>query len=240
VCCQQAPKIYTHGGDLGDTILFLPNLKYRRGSSLLLSYDRRVRDPYTPEHAEVILPLLRSQDYILEARCWRDGDERLGVVDGNAWRNVYNGFTQLCYAQVDPYGTPLSVCESPWLSVEKKRVARVVLNRSLRYAGNLDYSLLKQDDCVFIGLECEHVAFCSQWWDVPYYPTDNLLVAAEVIAGAELFVGNQSCCYAIAEALKQRLIQDTCVRCPNNIIVRDGAKYSLYDSGEVLKAFINS
>jgi hypothetical protein len=231
--------IFKHGGDFGDTILFLPNLKYRPGSSLLLSCDCRVREPYTPEHAAVILPLLQSQDYIGEARCWMAGDESLDVVDGSAWRNSYNGQSQLCYAQVEPYGTPLSVCESPWLSVDAKRVARVVINRSLRYGGGLDYSLLRGKDCVFVGLEHEHIAFCERWFDVPYYPTDNLLIVAEVIAGAELFVGNQSCSHAIAEALKQRLVQDTCGWCPNTIFVRNGAKSSLYDNGDVLREFID-
>jgi hypothetical protein len=229
--------IFKHGGDLGDTVLFLPNLAFRPGSSLLLNFDGRVRCPYSVEHANLIIPLVCAQDYVRECRLWCDGDELVDVVDGNSWRGSYNGFAQLCHSQVFPYGTPLWVTERPWLWVEPKRVARVVVNRSLRYAGNLDYSIFKNCDCVFVGLWEEYVMFCSQWFELPWYETKDLLSVAEVIQGAELFVGNQSCCYAIAEGLKKNLVQDTCVACPNNIVVRAGAKYSLYDSVENIKSF---
>ena len=42
-----------------------------------------------------------------------------------------------------------------------------------------------------------------------FHPTRDLLQAAEVIAGAELFIGNQSCPRAIAEGLKVAVVQET-------------------------------
>lgn len=236
VDCCRSPVSFKHAGDLGDTVLFLPNLKYRPGSRLLLSCERgRVRDPYTLEHANVILPLLRSQDYIAEARLWCEGDE---CVDGSSWRGSYNGFSPLCHAQLIEYGTPLDVSLEPWLRVFPRHVSRVVINRSLRYHGALNWGLLRGDDCVFVGLRAEWLEFCDRFFKVPYYETKDLLEVAEVIAGCELFVGNQSAPYAIAEGLKHRLLQATCRAQPNNIYLRDGAMYSLYEVEESVLAFV--
>jgi ADP-heptose:LPS heptosyltransferase len=58
---------------------------------------------------------------------------------------------------------------------------------------------------------------------VPHQPTSNLLEAARVIAGADLFVGNQSCCFWIAEAMKKKLVLEVWPQGPNSNVFRDGA-----------------
>jgi ADP-heptose:LPS heptosyltransferase len=55
---------------------------------------------------------------------------------------------------------------------------------------------------VFVGLADEHSAFCAATgWDIPHHATDNMLELASVIAGAKLFIGNQSQALALAIGL---------------------------------------
>ena len=61
--------------------------------------------------------------------------------------------------------------------------------------------------------------------EVPYYPTLDILTLARVIAGAQQFVGNQGLPHAIAEGLKQRLINEYDRVYPAAIFRRPGAEY---------------
>ena len=70
-------------------------------------------------------------------------------------------------------------------------------------------------DAVFVGLPDEHAAFCREVGPVTQYPTDDLLQVARVIAGAKLFVGNQSSPRAIAEGLKKPVVQEIFMHDPN-------------------------
>lgn len=55
----------------------------------------------------------------------------------------------------------------------------------------------------FVGLPEEYEEFIkfSEWANITYHPVKNLLELAEVIAGTELFIGNQSVALAIAQGL---------------------------------------
>jgi len=50
-----------------------------------------------------------------------------------------------------------------------------------------------------------------------------MLVLGKVIAGCQLFVGNQSSPYAIAEGLKKATVQEMSTECPNCVFVRTNA-----------------
>jgi ADP-heptose:LPS heptosyltransferase len=58
------------------------------------------------------------------------------------------------------------------------------------------------EKAVFVGLPDEYRAFQQQiGMTVPYYETRTMLELAQVIAGAEAFIGNQSQALAIAIGL---------------------------------------
>jgi hypothetical protein len=55
---------------------------------------------------------------------------------------------------------------------------------------------------MFVGLPEEYTAFReATGWDLPYYATQTMLEVAEVIAGADTFIGNQSSNLALAIGL---------------------------------------
>ena len=101
---------------------------------------------------------------------------------------------------------------TPWLTVPNPRKIegrKVVINRTGRWLPTEMHEIWKQwesqgmpDQAVFIGLPEEHVAFMQQTgWDIPHYPTKDLLEMAEVIAGSGMFIGNQSVAFSIAVGL---------------------------------------
>lgn len=100
----------------------------------------------------------------------------------------------------------------PWLTADPKRIEgkSVVVNRTERWVGFTvpDYYRELKDNgidkqSIFLGLPQEFELFQKQtgWADCTYYPTNNLLEWAELIKGAELYVGNQSMGLSLAIGL---------------------------------------
>ena len=64
---------------------------------------------------------------------------------------------------------------------------------------------------------------------IPYEATSNLLELARVIAGAKVFIGNQSAPMAIALGLGQNVIQEVWAQNPNCRLKRHNAIYEATD-----------
>ena len=97
-----------------------------------------------------------------------------------------------------------------WLNTLRVWAHDVIINRTPRYNEDyFDYTLLKDYDCGFIGLEEEYEDFKKKYGDwSKYLEVNSAHEAAKFIGGSKLFVGNQSSCKAIAEGLKHpRLIE---------------------------------
>jgi hypothetical protein len=91
----------------------------------------------------------------------------------------------------------------PWMNgIPKKPIADIVLSKTGRYCGKLDWLRLKEyaSRSVFVGLEEEWQAFRSTYFDLEFYKVSSLLDFAQVVTGAKLFVGNQSFGLALADA----------------------------------------
>ena len=77
-----------------------------------------------------------------------------------------------------------------------------------------------------VGFKDEHEAFCSDFAvDIPHIPTPTIAELAAIIAGADLFIGNQSMPYAIAEGIGKYTIQEVYLAAPNCIFDRPDAVY---------------
>lgn len=109
--------------------------------------------------------------------------------------------------------TQNDIISTPWISVRQlntKPGRPIVVNRTARgfspQQRNPQWDQWRSQEwdkrAVFIGLEQEYEEF-RKWssWDLTYYPTKNLLEIAEIIAAAELFIGNQSMALALAQGL---------------------------------------
>lgn len=118
-----------------------------------------------------------------------------------------------------------------WLFVDpsKESNGRIVCARSERYRnGSFPWSRIVKhygERLLFVGLQHEHAEFCSSFGGVQWKPVTNFLEMAQVIAGSELFIGNQSSPMTIAEGLKHPTIQETSTDPADCIYFRDNAQW---------------
>ena len=99
----------------------------------------------------------------------------------------------------------------PWLhNVEPSKTTngKIVVNLTPRYkplpGQSFEIADMQaiRDRCVFIGLPREHVRYVNFYGQIDYISCWDVLSMAEEIAGCSLFLGNQSCAFSLAEALK--------------------------------------
>lgn len=101
----------------------------------------------------------------------------------------------------------------------------IVINRTARYNNQyISYHFLKAytNKIVFVGTKDECDFFCKQWglgcdsWNYIYrLSVSNFYKIAQAIKKCALFIGNQSACWHIADAMKVPRILEVCVQYPN-------------------------
>ncbi|MGV3614777.1 MAG: glycosyltransferase [Fimbriimonas sp.] len=211
---------FLHSGKLGDLIYSLPAIRHFGGGTL---YIRPEAVPgFTEANVRSAIPLLEALPYIASARQW-SGEPFQHNLDG--FREMNPGGTNLVECHLRALGVHGVDHASPWLSVAGATDGPpVVVARSLQRRGEphfwpTAYRAIRSE-AGFVGTAEEHRAFVREVGPIPYLPTDDLLALAGVIAGARLFVGNQSCAYAICEGLKKPAIQEVDPEAPNCLFDR--------------------
>jgi hypothetical protein len=224
-------KRFKHSGALGDLIYSMPVVKHFGGGEFYLHlnqmdwigqhYYGAKPNPFhqgrmTQTDFEYMKSFMEAQDYIT----------RFDVLDPKVTEITHNldRFRPPFVGHPDNYINIYAVvfglvkedmecCAStPWLTVDSKADLAgrdVVINRTERWiTPTLDpaWNDLKEqglvDRAVFVGLEREYTKFKQDTgWDIPWHPTKNMLELARAIAGADVFVGNQSQCLALAIGL---------------------------------------
>jgi len=207
---QEEALTFAHAGDVGDLIYAMRSIKEKGGGILRLSSHGYAREPMSKARIDSIKSLIEAQPYIYAIEphdnTWVDFDFR-------PFRNIHKQHTNLLDDQADWIGEPrgLGDIEEPWLTVPAKRLYEVIVNRTPRYRGEKfpwpKLAAMKLD-AAFIGLLEEHQEM-NTIWPMAYVETGDFMEAASLIAGSKWFIGNQSACYAIAEALKHPRIQET-------------------------------
>lgn len=225
---------FLHSGDFGDALYALPSVRALGGGSLYFASRPWTRTRWTPQLLSVIKPLIDAcgcAEALLHDGEWidhdfstfRHGGYRLGDTIAERQRRWVG-------AQFSPCGGG-GTTPDPWLKAEPRKIAPIVINRASRWHGfHFPWRPLTQafrDDMVFIGLGSEHNAFCNEFGHVRFFHTADLLEAAGVIAGADLFIGNQSAALAIANGLGQAVAVEVCAYAPDCFYKRPNAKYSL-------------
>lgn len=171
-----------------------------------------------PSNYSIIKPLLESQDYISLVDLYKG--EYLDF-DLDYFRDCIftldRGNISKWYQELIPIDLYL---EEPWIKIEKKCMDYsnyIILSRSTRYHWNdLSYSFLKKyPKIAFVGLEYEFKIMKEIIPNLVFIPTKDFLELARVIAGARLFIGNQSSPFAIAEALKVNRLLECNLYTPN-------------------------
>ena len=108
---------------------------------------------------------------------------------------------------------------------------KLIINFTFRYRNTIiDYNFLKkyQDKLFFVGLKEEKDFFCKQWGlKIDHKETNNFRELSAFFSMSKGFLGNQSFCYQLAEALKIPRILELSPAIPNVIPIGDKA-YDFY------------
>jgi hypothetical protein len=232
-------KVFCHGGDLGDLIHSLCAVQAAGGGHLVL-IPHQVREAFNYAKANTVLPLLQQQPYLRDP-IFRDGPMRpypptkdnlpmpvdydldmyrpmtFGMRGQRTWINIAQGYLKLLGLD-----TGLANGDRPWIYLDEATEIPgfpVVFSRSPRYH-NRSFPWRRVfgkygRQAVFVGTQNERDVFSAEFGPVRHFPTATLLDLAKVIAGCRLFIGNQSCPFAIAEGLKQNAILEFCTQVPD-------------------------
>lgn len=120
----------------------------------------------------------------------------------------------------------------PWLEVEPDDSMQdmIVVNRTLRARNEgINYRFLSDHKVLFVGHSDEYEDFMrdNELHDLRYCITGNIMELAIAIRSCKFFIGNQSLCFALAEAMKVPRILETCRELPN--VIPSGQKaYDFY------------
>lgn len=229
---QDEPLTFAHAGDLGDAIYAIPAIEEYceiNNVSAIIKFSEKeaARERMTPDRIDAIAPLLLEQDCIHQIEVH---DEGYVDFDFRYFRTIHRQGQNLCMEQSEWVGArkDLHLSPIPWLKLPSaKPNGQIVINRTERYQNELfPWGELFRDymqQMRFIGLQSEHENFEEEVGRVVYQPTESLLDVAHLIAGSEVFIGNQSVCYAIAEGLKHKRIQETWPGSPDCVFPSDNA-----------------
>jgi hypothetical protein len=239
-------NVFSHAGDAGDIVYSLATIKALGGGMLFISpqnnypYPRDTR--WTREGGEAsfvdnLAPLIEAQSYILKCR-YTHGHPKSTTHDLNRFRlpwkeRTAKDFDSIYQLHAAAFGLTLPEDE-PWLTVPEpiKVPGRpIVVSRTARYQ-DLKFpwhDLVQEfsDKMVFVGTEQEAEIFqgFAVPKSIPHYKTANALELAQVIAGAKVFMGNQSLGLAIAHGLGKEAVVEQWEMNRNCRLNRPGVMY---------------
>lgn len=240
-------NIFTHAGDAGDVIYSLAAVKKLGGGMMFLTPHNKYPYPLNSRWARMggeaswvdnLAPLVEAQPYILKCR-YTHGHPASTTHDLNRFRipwrqRTARDFDSILKLHCDAFNLPLPT--EPWLTVESPIIVPnhpIVVNRTQRYL-NHDFNWTRfiekfHKKMLFVGTHQEYELLCGMapTYKFDYYHTKDALELAQVIAGAKMFVGNQSLPLAIAHGLNKTVLCETWQANANCCIERPGAYYKL-------------
>lgn len=228
---------FKHSGNSGDIIYAIPTmlaLSQGRQFDLLLNlncpafYAEHYKHPLgnvmlNQKMFDMLSPLLRTQEYVSACDVYdaQEIDADLDVMRDYPLL-LERGNIARWYFLIFPGTYDLN---QSWLKVtpDSEMSESIVVARSLRYrAPNIDYSILNRYSRVyFVGVLEEYEALKEMVPGLIYRPVNDFLEMASVIAGAKLFIGNQSFPFSLAEALKINRLLEVYFECPNVTVYGD-------------------
>jgi len=216
-------RSYLHNGALGDIIYSLPAV-IAMGSGTYYTKEKFIN---------IIGSLLEMQPYIDEVR---NCTEKLpdGCVDFRGYRSFTRKepLKHLVECHSEAIGVEVNYSD-PWLfNIEpNNHIYSIVVGRSLRYHDkeDIDWGILKhyRHYACFVGFLEEYKAFINKiGFRIAYMHSTSGLTLASIIKRAELFIGNQSFAWSLAEAMKVPRVLEVYHKNPDTMPCgRDGYVY---------------
>ena len=234
---ENRPLHFKHSGNCGDIIYSIPTMKAIAGKEDIYlhlhidqpaNYAKHMKHPLgnvmlNKKMVEMLQPLILSQPEFKSCDVF---SEHPIDVDLDIMREypllLDRGNIARWYFLVFPVTYDLN---QAWLQVAPDASSKdaIVIARSSRYrAPAIDYKFLKKYSNVqFIGLPEEFEDMKKKIPHIRHRSVKDFLEMAAVIAGAKLFIGNQSFPFSIAEALKVNRLLEVHFECPNVTVYGD-------------------
>ena len=170
-----------------------------------------------------IKPLLVYLPYIKSVIPDRNGikvDYDLDTIRDNRW-NVGGFDLRKWYGLQFPELCRSEIMNNPCIEIDDKLQyleEKIVVNLTMRYRGNINYNVLKDMDCVFVGYDNEYEDYCKRFYPIKRVTVKDALHMAKIINSCKLFIGNQSSSFAIAEQMKTKRALEVFNQSPNVIV----------------------
>lgn len=237
---MEKPKTisFKHSGNAGDIIYSLAGIQKVTGdlgmkADFTMWLDREARYYDGAVHPlgnktlndymyENLKPLLEAQPYISTVDRYK-GQKIQIDLDLVRQRDIGMPYGNIAYWY--GYIFPDMLCDSsiPWLHVEEKYSElrnTIIVNRTQRYQNpHITYAFLRNcpEDVMFVGTHGEYELVKREIPKMAYLEVDNFYDLACAIKSCKFFIGNQSMCFGIAEAIKAPRILEICTFAPNVI-----------------------
>lgn len=238
---------FKHSGNAGDIIYAIPAMKAiaaGRKINLFLHLDQPAGYTNHPlgnvtlnqKMADMFIPLIQYQKEF--DKCEVYTDQQIDV-DLDLVRKAPIHFDKINLSRwyFLTFGCSYDIGEA-WLKspVDERTKGSIVIARSFRYRGKVDYSCLKKYENVqFIGLSDEYSDMKKAIPHIKHLKVSNFLEMASLIAGAKLFIGNQSFPFSVSEGLKVNRLLETFPFSPDvPVIGKRGAEFIFQEHFESL------
>jgi len=217
-------ETYYHSGNLGDVVYALNAIRLAGGGGLTIGRQQSGTSPcsmpITDAQFEKFRPLLAVQPYLKSVGYAKTYPE--DIVDLNRFRDDWNngplrketGIHNLCQMHCHTLGVADKFRPyETWLTIPNPiRTGKIAIHRSARYhAQNFPWAdVVKRygDRLLFIGTAEEYSEFQREFGQVSFWRVKDLLELAQVIAGADAFIGNQSFPCSVALGYGQTVWQE--------------------------------
>ena len=219
---------FFHSGPIGDLIYSLATIKEISKShkcNFLINLNKKFNHPYHKHPGNgvlindrmynFILPFFKSQKYLNSVKKYENEkiDINLDLFRELPWNNAFN--TPRVFFHITGEQTNLS---EPYAFVEDHPTIkkRIVIQRSFRFRNiYINYKFMKNfESPLFIGMEDEFYDLKEQIPNLELYIPKDYLEIAQIIKSSKFYVGNQSSCFALAEAIKIPRLLEGCPDSP--------------------------
>lgn len=222
-----------HDGDGGDCIAALPILRQFGGGQLVFTQGKNPRNFKPWFH--LLKRLFEAQDYV-DSVVWEDHP---GLADHyiQEWRKPhYHPNRTLAESQAAHLGLA-QVNLEPWLRAHPSShsTGKIIVARSARYQnGQFPWRQVithAGHRMIFVGLPVEKKAFdmvvarAKPQLRVEFYAIHDFLDLAELIAGSDMLIANQSSPGWVAMGLGHPIIQETNLTIRDSRVPRSNAIY---------------
>lgn len=245
---------FLHDGSIGDIWASLPSIQgyykktgrkakyYLTNGQAAIYYEGAVHptkgeDGITQvmlnkDMINMIIPLLKSQEYIEDAAIHND---EMIDIDMNRIRqtfvNMPHGLLSMWYVIVYPDLEFNLADQFLFIKDSEKDLAKgkIIISRTERYQNpNIDYSFLKEyeDKIVFSGTKKERNLFCMQFdLDIPRLEIKDFYELAQAVNQSNGLISNQTMIFQLAEGLHTPRAVELCSFAPNVIPIGEKAYY---------------